>query len=919
MISRSLSLMIFALLACSGWTVAQTEIVVYDGYTGILNTYIQNDTARIATILPESPADLAGIKFRDQILAINDSVISGNQISQRVIQELLHDRSGETVDLLIKRRGVDSLLQFSLTREPYLYQIVAYEYEYLVDSLEQWNITQIMSDSLDSLFVNPLKTKSLVYSVEDGSPAAKIGIRAGDQVVSLMEELDKAAYYHISSGVFARATVDTSFTILRGDSLILYELKPSIETSLKGIRSQFSKDFSSSCAWLKIKTINRISENRIYLVNLPEMSGTDSANFYFIEPSGSILEKRTGIQIPLEERDFVYKNWHAASLTLDQGTEQTFYIRLKAESRIFAPLIHFIAKDTVVQHDRIERMVLFALTGMMTIISCFFLILFFALRDRQYLYFALYILSFAGFLFVSEGYQGEFLWKAQVFNSILISNSQFFTLSLVTIFFLLFGISYLELKQKMSGWYWSVVVLMGLIGIRVVALILGDLLGFEIRGLFEDVVLLIWVFAVAIIPLFLLILPAIFRIRGGYKPAWFFLTANIVLIPLAIITISSSTAELTAEAITESILFRILQVSGFFVAAILQILIFSIGLAQKLKLDDREKKAAQERIIDQLKENEKLKDKVNRELEQKVQERTREISEQKEEIESQRDEIEAQRDLVFAQKKEITDSIGYAQRIQAAILPHKNYLDRVLPEYFVLFKPRDIVSGDFYWVKEVNSSLIIVAADCTGHGVPGAFMSMLGITLLNELLVEGSISSPAEILGQLREKVKSMLVQQGTIRDQKDGMDIAIVVIDKKKRELQFAGAYHPLYLIRKKDQLTGGEPGSDSSVEGKDAKLFELKGDKQPIGIHWVESEFTNHKLSLKENDTVYVFSDGYVDQYGGEQRKKFKIQKFRELLLSVRADSMEKQKQDLEETFELWRGKYEQIDDVCVIGVRV
>lgn len=392
-----------------------------------------------------------------------------------------------------------------------------------------------------------------------------------------------------------------------------------------------------------------------------------------------------------------------------------------------------------------------------------------------------------------------------------------------------------------------------------------------------------------------------------------------MLIPLAIITISSSSAELTAEAITESILFRILQVSGFFVAAILQILIFSIGLALKLRLDDREKKAAQERIIDQLKENEKLKDKVNRELEQKVQERTREISEQKEEIESQRDEIEAQRDLVFAQKKEITDSIGYAQRIQAAILPHKNYLDRILPEYFVLFKPRDIVSGDFYWVKEVNSSLIIVAADCTGHGVPGAFMSMLGITLLNELLVEGSISSPGEILSQLRDKVKSMLVQVGTIRDQKDGMDMSIAVIDKKKRELQFAGAYHPLYLIRERDQLTGSEPGSDSSLEGKDAKLFELKGDKQPIGIHWVESEFTNHKLPLKENDTVYVFSDGYVDQYGGEQRKKFKTQKFRELLLSVRAHTMEKQKQDLEETFELWRGKYEQIDDVCVIGVRV
>jgi len=287
-----------------------------------------------------------------------------------------------------------------------------------------------------------------------------------------------------------------------------------------------------------------------------------------------------------------------------------------------------------------------------------------------------------------------------------------------------------------------------------------------------------------------------------------------------------------------------------------------------------------------------------------VEERTREISEQKEEIESQRDEIEAQRDLLFAQKKEITDSIGYAQRIQAAILPHKTYLDKVIPDYFVLFKPRDIVSGDFYWIKELGSSIVIVAADCTGHGVPGAFMSMLGITLLNELFVEGRSYKPGEILGELRTKVKAMLVQEGNIRDQKDGMDMAIALINKEKKELQFAGAYNPLYLIREKEQ---------------GFQLFELKGDKQPIGIHWEETDFRNQVVELREKDSVYVFSDGYVDQFGGDQRKKFKTQKFKELLLSVQSEPMEKQKKLIEKTFEAWRGDMEQIDDVCVVGVRV
>jgi len=174
-------------------------------------------------------------------------------------------------------------------------------------------------------------------------------------------------------------------------------------------------------------------------------------------------------------------------------------------------------------------------------------------------------------------------------------------------------------------------------------------------------------------------------------------------------------------------------------------------------------------------------------------------------------------------------------------------------------------------------------------------MSMLGITLLNELFGEGRIDKPGAILGQLRSKVKAMLVQEGNIRDQKDGMDMAIAVIDKERRELQFAGAYNPLYHIREKGQVTGKETGSETALQGKDSLLFEYKG------------------------DSIYVFSDGFVDQFGGSQRKKFKTQKFKNLLLKIHSEPMEMQKKILEETFEKWRGNIEQIDDVCVIGVRV
>ncbi len=907
------------LLAWPAGIRAQTEIIVYDGVTGINSISSLNDTARIINLLEDGPAEEAGIRLRDKIIYVNDSLIAGKGLSLREMKAHLYGRAGEPIHLRILRRGESSLLDFTLRREAYLHRIEAFEYEYLVDSLEQWSIQDILSGSLDWQFKNPLRSKSTIFSVKEGSRADQLGVRPGDQVISLLDMLDRDPVYHVSSAVLSSLYRDTAFMLQREDSLIYIHESSAIHEGLEGVRSEFSYDFDVACAWLKITLVNRISESRNYLLNLPYMSGTDSVNVYLSTASGALLEKKSGTLIPLEDRDFIYKGWHAVSLPLVKDSVQTIYLRWKSYATIGAPQMHIIARDTIETHDRTERMVLFALLGMLLIISVFFLIIFFAIQGRQYIYFALYILCFAAFLFVSEGYLGEYVWKEKVFQSVLVTSAQTFILSLLTAFFLLFGNAYLELKKNLKGWFWALVVLLGLIGVRVIVLLLGSLFNFEVGGWFENVVVIVWALAVGFIPLFLLILPAIFRIQKGFKPAWYFLVANLVLIPLTIITIFSAGFAHTAHTMHDSTLMRILEVSGVYVAAVLQILVFSFGIAKKMRLDEQEYKQAQLKIIDQLKENEKLKDKVNRELEQKVEERTSEIREQKEEIESQRDEIEAQRDLVFAQKKEITDSIGYAQRIQAAILPHKSYLDEVIPDYFVLFKPRDIVSGDFYWIKEMDSSVVIVAADCTGHGVPGAFMSMLGITLLNEQLGKGRLDRPDEILGQLRAKVKQMLVQEGSIREQKDGMDMAIAVIDKEKRQLQFAGAYNPLYLVRSKEKVSKEKVGTEDSVEGEQSILYELKGDKQPIGIHWEEKKFTNQVVNLEEGDSVYVFSDGYVDQYGGVHRKKFKTQKFKDLLLSVQEESMKKQKLLLEETFENWKGDIEQIDDVCVIGIRV
>jgi serine phosphatase RsbU (regulator of sigma subunit)/Tfp pilus assembly protein PilF len=281
--------------------------------------------------------------------------------------------------------------------------------------------------------------------------------------------------------------------------------------------------------------------------------------------------------------------------------------------------------------------------------------------------------------------------------------------------------------------------------------------------------------------------------------------------------------------------------------------------------------------------------------------------------------IRKTRDKMNAQNQMITDSISYAQRIQTAILPSQGLLDEVMPEHFVILKPKDIVSGDFYWVKEIQDHLVIVGADCTGHGVPGAFMSMLGITLLNGLIDDSCFSAPSDILEQLRVKVKEMLVQDGDSDEQKDGMDMALAIFNKTTRELHFAGANNPLYVIRNKAIPAGKDLEPYASTENGAFQLYELKGDKQPIGVHWEETKFTNRSITLSESDSFYLFSDGFVDQFGGEHRKKYKSSNFKKLLLSMQSEPMDSQKQLIDRTFEIWRGEYEQIDDVSVIGVRV
>ncbi|MGZ4117904.1 MAG: SpoIIE family protein phosphatase, partial [Bacteroidia bacterium] len=275
-------------------------------------------------------------------------------------------------------------------------------------------------------------------------------------------------------------------------------------------------------------------------------------------------------------------------------------------------------------------------------------------------------------------------------------------------------------------------------------------------------------------------------------------------------------------------------------------------------------------------------------LEDKVDERTEELAVKNSEL--------------AEKNKDITDSIRYAKRIQEAILPPEKVIRKYLADAFVFSKPKDIVSGDFYWIDKKGDTILFAAVDCTGHGVPGAFMSIVGYNILNQAINESTSIAPASLLDKLNKGVSETLNQTSEDTKLRDGMDVALCTVNFKTMELQYAGAYNPLLIVRNKE-------------------IIELKADSIAIGSYTETQKqpYTNHTIQLQKGDTIYVFSDGYADQFGGPDGKKFKINQLKTMLINLSGAPMHQQKMTLEKSIEEWRGVLQQVDDMLIIGVRV
>jgi serine phosphatase RsbU (regulator of sigma subunit) len=257
-----------------------------------------------------------------------------------------------------------------------------------------------------------------------------------------------------------------------------------------------------------------------------------------------------------------------------------------------------------------------------------------------------------------------------------------------------------------------------------------------------------------------------------------------------------------------------------------------------------------------------------------------------------------QKEIIEERNREVRDSITYAKRIQTAILPSDKLVKEFLTDSFILFKPKDIVSGDFYWMEKIGEKIFYAVVDCTGHGVPGAMVSVVGHNALNRTIKEFGLTEPAAILDKLTELVEETFEKSES--EVKDGMDISLCCLDLNMNQLKWAGANNPIWIQSK-------------------GEVQEIKADKQPIGKFDYRKPFTGHTIDLEKGDTIYIFTDGYADQFGGDKGKKFKYQQLKSFILTLQNKKMDEQKEMLNNTFESWRGELEQVDDVCVIGVRV
>ncbi len=676
-------------------------------------------------------------------------------------------------------------------------------------------------------------------------------------------------------------------------------------------------------AKLTLKNQSEFAIDKILVIGKKRHS--DFAELYVFNNGNQIKYAKSGYFLQKNQKDIKTEIGSKFKIHLKAHQEYQIYLRIQNISG-YQPAfdLKLIEEVDFYSEVSIRNLVFGFIVGILWIMLFYNLLVYVYNRDLVYIYYSLYVLGMIFNIISTRGLFIEYVVpqfpKADPFVFIVATG-------LATASYFQFLRLFLNTKIDMPKWNKT---LLGIIWVNIITtiyLVIELLLGFDvllsinISNLLNLAVLLIGLVFVIYLLKHRSSLALFFMIGTGFLVVG---TVSSLVFIIGKIDIGINPTHLMNAGIVGQILF------------------FSLGLGFKINLIEKAKVKMQDDLIEQLKRNEELKDQVNRELEDKIRERTKEIQlkndqlndyaqdlvdknnlliENNEEINQQKEEIQAivemlreTNEKVVQQNREIekvnqsiTDSINSAKRIQSAMLPSENAFESNFVEHFIIYLPRDIVSGDFYWLRKIDKFIVIIAADSTGHGVPGAFVSMMGMAFLNEIVGNAETTQANQILDQLREHVKNALNQSESTHKLSDGMDLALCVIDVESKNLQFSGANNPLYIVRKSKQL------NDNNHQ-----LIHLKPDRQPIGAFIKEQPFTNHHFELQANDTLYLFSDGIIDQFGGEYSDKYKSQRFKKLLIEIQNQPLATQKELILEAYENWKGRIKQVDDIVVLGIK-
>ncbi|HAS40949.1 MAG TPA: serine/threonine protein kinase [Microscillaceae bacterium] len=636
--------------------------------------------------------------------------------------------------------------------------------------------------------------------------------------------------------------------------------------------SSLNFGYSSSTFWIRLQLQNASAANDWrFLSFIPYHNYLD----YWQQTSPNTWKHiQTGWMYPFASRGNFEHVGFAFPLDLPQGSITTIYFKLSGYDPLTFPL-ELIQKQSLDLRFQLENLYYGIYFGILAVMLLYNLFIYVTLRDRNYLYYVAYILCLLIIFSSSTGYLFRYIHPDLPLINLYSSR---ITMGVIVIMTSLFAIHFLELKKYIL-WFYKLFLID--IGLAVLAIIVT---GTELYSSATNDLLSIHS------PLLLLAGILAWR-RGNQSARYYVLAWSIFIIGATTITLRNM---------------GLLPINAFTthtveIGSALEIILLSLALADKYRILRIEKeKATYEALI--------IQQKANEELEGKVKERTLELSESNTELRQINEELDATLHTVRLQKNEIeeqniqiNDSIHYAQRIQQAILPLEHRMKEILPPHFLLYRPRDIVSGDFYWAEKLGDKAFLIVGDCTGHGVPGAFMTMLGIQAINQIVLQKGVEAPHQILNLLDEMLPSLLKSENTSVN--DGMDIAVVVLDTQQQTLSFAGAKSPLLMIQE---------GHLVEIKGNN---FAINGFRSKSSL---DESYTLHSFPLSTNTQFFLSTDGFQDQFGGDRGRKFMKRRFKNLLSTLAPHSVETQQLMLENELDSWMDGYRQLDDILVLGIK-